>query len=89
MLGELAPEVEATEAHAAKEEDERSSSTLGKDDNEGNIASDEDQIADAAGQQVKAQQEELTPIEVDECVPETTSKLFLRWCQYDIILPHS
>lgn len=98
MLGELASEVEATKAQGNGEE-EGSSFTPGKDDNEGNFASDEDQIVDATDELVEAQHKEQAQIEVGECagerdheeitpIIERKSKLFFLRCQYNIILLH-
>lgn len=69
LVGELAPKVEATKARG-KGEEEGSSSTPGKEENEGNIASDEDQHVDATGQQVEDQYDVQEPIEVQESVLE-------------------
>lgn len=67
VLGELSPKMEATEARDNREED-GSSSTLGKDDNEGNNAIDENLSIDVADQQVEAQYEEQVPLKVEESV---------------------
>lgn len=53
VLSELAFEVQATEARCAKEE-EGSSPTLCKDDNEENNIEDKDQITDTTYQQIEA-----------------------------------
>lgn len=53
LLGELAPEAEATVAHEKK-------------DNEGNNVDNWDQIDDALDQQLEIQEKELTPIKVGD-----------------------
>lgn len=53
-VDDIAPRVEATKARGNRKE-EGSSSTLGKDDHEGNDTGDEDKIIDIADQQVEVQ----------------------------------
>lgn len=54
ILGDLAPQVETAEI-SELEEEEGSSSTLGKDDREGNDADNENQANNAPIEQIKQQ----------------------------------
>lgn len=68
VLGELEPQVEATEARGVEDEEEGWSSTTGKDDNEGDDANDEDQINNIVDQQVEVLHKEQVTIDVKESV---------------------
>lgn len=61
VLIELTPKVEATEARGIKEE-EWSSSTPSREDNEGNDVDGKDQIDNALDQQVENPEKEQMPI---------------------------
>lgn len=73
VLDDLASELETAEVHEI-EEKEGSSSTMGKNDNEGEDVDDENQVKNSLEahnkQQVMIQDEEQAPILVEESVPD-------------------